>query len=649
VPIRNAPRTAVFISLGLIAMVVALYAPAARFDFLNYDDPDYVANAHVIQGLTMANVAWAFTSGSAANWFPLTWISHMIDRSLFGGAAGLHHLMNVALHALATVLLFAAMKRMTGAIWRSAFVALIFAVHPLHIESVAWVAERKDVLSAVFFFATIWAYVYYVERPSAARYGMVTLALCCALMSKPTTVTLPIVLVLLDEWPLKRDRAWLEKIPWFALAAAASVVTYVVQQNAGAVLAEEIPIALRLENAIVSYAVYLLKFFAPANLAVFYPYPASIPTSEFIGAGALLVTISGAIFKLHRRYLIVGWLWFVVTLLPMIGLIQVGLQSRADRYTYLPFTGLAIMLAWGVAELFAKRIAPAAVAASIGLIVVTFINLQNWRDSIALFRHAISVTEGNYIAYNNLGIALRRGGHVEESIPLFQSAIDAHPANAEAQDNLGEALLVENKFEEAAPHIGEALRLNPELAEAHINMGALLNKRGHYAEAAEQYRTALRLDPDNADAHAGLGVTLTELSRFDEALPQLIEASRAKPESADVHYNLGRLYGLAGRAADAIAEFNEAIRIDPANSEARFNLGTALASANRLPEAEDQFRAVVRLKPDYLNAHFNLASALASEGRYDDAIPEFSEVLRLNPNFQGARRALEYCRELRRR
>lgn len=653
---RNTALRTIWISLSLAILVLAIYAPVGRFTFLNYDDPDYVANPHVLEGFGTANLAWAFTSAHAANWVPFTWISHMIDRELFGDQAGLHHLMNVALHALGAVLLFAALRRMTGAEWRSAFVALILALHPLHVESVAWVAERRDVLSGVFFFGTLRVYAYYAARPTLARYAVVMALCCCALLSKPTAVTLPLVLLLLDYWPLQRSggrRLVLEKIPLAALSIAASVVTYVVQQSAGAVFgAAEIPLTMRLENALVSYGIYLLKFFVPASLAVFYPYPASIPVWQTFAAASALAAISAAVFLSRRRYLVTGWLWFLITLVPMIGLIQAGLQAHADRYTYLPLTGLAIMVSWGATELFETRrtaLAIAGVAAGIVMAATTCLNLQNWRDSIALFRHAIAVTDGNYVAYNNLGIALRRSGRVDESIPLFEAAIRADPAHAEAQNNLGEALLVESRPDQALPHITEALRLNPDLAEAHINLGTVLVGRGRLADAVEQYRTALRLNPENSEAHAGLGVVLTELGRFDEALPQLLETVRLDPWSGDAHYNLGRLYGLSGRAEDAIAEFRESIRLDPANAEAHFNLGTALAAKDRLADAEKEFRAALRLKPDYLNAHFNLASALASQGRYDDAIPEFSEVLRLNPYFGEARRGLEYCRQLRKR
>lgn len=647
------PRNTVWIPLALAAIVAVLYAPTAHFAFLNYDDPDYVANSHVLAGLTLANLRWAFTSAYAANWFPLTWISHMLDRNLFGHQPGAQHLMNVALHALATLLLYTALRRLTHQAWPSAFVALIFAIHPLHIESVAWVAERKDVLSAVFFFTAIWAYAIYSEHPSPFRYAAVTLAVCCALMSKPTTVTLPFVFLLLDYWPLRRTgprRLLLEKAPWIALSIAVSIVTYLVQQHAGAVFAAaEIPLALRLENAVVSYAIYLLKFFAPFDLAVFYPYPASIPVWQASAAAALLAAVSAAVFFAQRRYLVTGWLWFLGTLLPMIGLIQAGLQSRADRYTYLPLTGLAVMLAWGSSELWETRkpaLAIAAGAVAVAMIAATCANLQNWRDSITLFRHAIAVTQSNYVAYNNLGVALRRGGHIADSIPLFESAIRFHPSDVEAQNNLGEALMLVGHPDQALPHVLEALRLNPGLAEAHINLGALFNKRGQFDEGAKQYQLALHLDPENAEAHAGLGITLTELHRYEEALPQLLQAVHQKPDSADVHYNLGRLYGLAGRTGDAIAEFSATVQLDPANAQAHFNLGTAFAQQNRIPEAEQQFREAVHLNPADLNAHFNLASALATQGRYNEAIPEFSEVLRLDPNFTSARQALDECRRL---
>ena len=650
-------RRNLWIYLGLAIVVLAVYSEVRHFEFLNYDDPDYVDNAHVRAGLSLANAVWAFTSTDAANWFPLTWFSHMLDRDLFGVGSGADHLMNLLLHMLSALLLFAVMKQMTGAVWRSAFVALIFALHPLHIESVAWVAERKDVLSGLFFFATLWAYLNYVERRGIGRYMLLTLAFCCALMSKPTTVTLPFVLLLLDYWPLKRHgwtRLVLEKAPLIALSILASAITFIVQQRGGAVLsATQIPLSMRIGNALVSYITYLAQFFWPVNLAVFYPYPAAIPLRQEIAAGSILAAITAATLAARRGYLTVGWFWFLGTLLPMIGLIQAGVQSRADRYTYLPLTGLAIMLAWGLTEQLEPRawgkkaLAGASIAASIAMAAVTYANLQHWHDSISLFRHAIEVTDGNYIADNNLGVALRKTGRTAEAIPLFEAALSANPMHAEAQNNLGEALLLHSKVDQAIPHIVEALRLNPQLADAHVNLGAALNKSGRFAEAAEQYRIALQLQPENADAHGGLGATLTELDRSAEALPQLLEAIRIRPEYADAHYNLGRLFGLTGRTDEAIAQFSETIRLDPSSAEAHFNLGTAFASKDRMAEAVDQFRSAVRLQPDYMSAHFNLASALASEARYDEAIPEFSEVLRLKPDFREARQGLEYCLALR--
>ena len=651
--VLNKNRRWLWAYLGLVIVTFAVYSQVRHFEFVNFDDPDYVDNPHVRAGLSLAGAEWAATATDAANWFPLTWISHMLDRELFGGDSGSPHLMNVALHAIATLFLFAAMSRVTGMRSRSALVAAIFALHPLHIESVAWVAERKDVLSALFFFATMWAYARYVERRSVGRYIVAALLMCCGLMSKPTTVTLPFVLLLLDYWPFRRSggiRLWLEKIPLILLSIAASVVTFLVQRHGGAVLSlGEIPFGTRLANAAVSYAVYILNFLWPVNLAVFYPYPASIPPWKTIAAALALAAITVGVLLARKRYLIAGWLWFLGMLLPTIGLIQAGIQSRADRYTYLPLTGLAIMLVWGLAELLEPRLwgrkalAIASLAAIAALAWTTYFDLQPWHDSISLFRRALQVTQGNYLAANNLGVALRRSGRIQEAIPLFESAFRDNPAYAEAQSNLGEALLAESKVKEALPHILEALRLDPNLAVAHVNFGAALSRSGRFAEAAGQYQIALKLQPDQADAHAGLGIMLTELGRYPEALPELLEALQMQPRDANSHYNLGRLYGLMGRPDDAIDEFAETIHLDPNDPQAHFNLGTALAGKGRIDEAIEQFRVTARLSPGDLNAHFNLGSALATEGRYEEAIPEFSEVVRLNPAFADAQRALQYC------
>lgn len=642
-------------AFALLFLTIALYARTSRYDFVNYDDPDYTSNAHVRGGLTAENVEWAFTSSYAANWFPLTWISHLTDREVFADGSGGPHAVNFLLHAIATLLLFTLLNRMTHALWPSFFVAFVFAVHPLHVESVAWISERKDVLNGVFWMLALWAYLKFTERKTWTWYAVLVAAFVAGLMSKATIVTLPFVLLLLDWWPLRRtSRARLgqivtEKLPLIGISVIASIVTYLVQQRGGAVSTiDQIPLSLRISNALVSYVRYIADFFWPAKLAVFYPYR-SISLLEAAAAGFALIAI--AILALRRDYLAVGWLWFLGTLVPMIGLVQIGLQSRADRYTYIPLIGLAIMVGWGAAELFANH-RPVAIA--LGAVVcvawfaVAWIDVGYWRDSSSLFEHAIQVTDGNYVAYNNLGAAERRMNRLNEAMVNFEHALRIKPHYADAENNLGEALLAEGRAQEAIPHIMAALRFDSNLPEAHVNLGAALSRAGRYRDAEIEYRSALGLAPDSADAHGGLGVALTEQGEIDQAIPELAESVSIKPDDADGHYNLGRAFGLAGRIADAIPQFQETIRLQPANAEAHFNLGTALASKERMNEAVAQFAEAARLKPDYVAAHFNAGSALASLGRFDEAIREFSETLRLEPDFEQAKESLEYCRQLKR-
>ena len=402
-----------------------MYAQVGGFGFVNFDDPDYVAeNPHVRGGITADGVRWAFTSGDAANWFPLTRLSHMLDVELFGLRAGWHHLVNVLIHALAALLLFGFLNRATQARWPSALAAFLFALHPLHVESVAWIAERKDVLSALFWFLALWAYV-------RGRKWLVLAAFCLGLMAKLMIVTLPFVLLLMDVWPLRRPRAasliW-GKLPLFALSAAAAVATYLVQRESGAVQAlEQFPLGLRIENALVTYLVYLLRTIWPARLAAFYPYPAHIPLWQAALAAAPLAGITAAVLRLRRDrpYLAVGWLWFLGTLVPVIGLVQVGAQARADRYMYVPMAGLAIMLSWGIAELQWKW-APATAATFVAVcMALTAVQAGYWRSSETLFGHALDVTEGNYLAHHNLGVALAEDpSRTSEAIAQYQAALD---------------------------------------------------------------------------------------------------------------------------------------------------------------------------------------------------------------------------------
>jgi protein O-mannosyl-transferase len=613
---------------ALILAVLAIYAQVRHFEFTGYDDSEFVVNnPNLRDGLTPASIAWAFRTGYAANWFPLTWLSYMLGVGLYGLESGWHHLTNVFLHAINSILLFLVLLRLTGARWRSAFVALLFAIHPLHVEPVAWIAERKEVLSGLFWLLSIWAYVAYVKRPRFSAYILLLLAFCCGLMSKPMIVTLPFVLLLLDFWPLQRwdtaplRRLIIEKAPLFALAAIASVITFLVQKGAGAISsAAEVSFPLRIGNALVSYLAYILQFLWPARLAVLYPYVPQLPIWQAIGAAAVLAAIT-ALAVSHRKrrpYFAMGWFWFVGVLVPVIGLVQVGIQSRADRYMYIPLIGLSIIVVWGVGEIAERRAAVRPIAALAALVccaygVVAWSAAAYWRNTVILLRHTIEVTEDNWGA---LGI-------------------------------LSHALLRQNRVDEAMPYIAETLRLRPNLPEAHINFGAALSKRGDFNAAEAQYRKALELDPDSPDAHEGLGVVQSEKGQFSEALANLSAAEKGMPEDANKHYNLGRLYGLAGHPDMAAAEFAEAVRLQPEDAAARFNLGTAYAAQERFADASDQFREALRLKPNYLAARFNLGGALANLGRLDEAIGEFREVLRVQPDFPGAAQALETCLELK--
>jgi protein O-mannosyl-transferase len=621
-------RLDLWIALALALAVFAVYVQVRHFEFTGYDDPEFVINnLNLRDGLSPTSFAWAFRTGYAANWFPLTWLSYLLGVSLYGLDSGWHHLTNVFLHAMNSILLFFVLRRLTGARWRSAFVALLFAVHPLHVEPVVWVAERKEVLSGLFWMLSIWAYVAFVKRPRAGAYLLLVLAFCCGLMSKPMIVTLPFVLLLLDFWPLERwkNATWrrliLEKAPLLALAAAASVITLIVQKGEGAVASvAEVPLVFRIENALISYLDYVLQFLWPARLAVLYPYASQVPIWKVIGAAAVLAAITAlAISQRTRRpYFSVGWFWFAGVLVPVIGLVQVGIQSRADRYMYIPLIGLAVIAVWGLHEIAMRRaairpMAALGIAACCTYGAVAWYNAAYWRDTVTLFRHAISVTEDNWGA---LGV-------------------------------LSQALVRQNRVDEAMPYIDQALRLRPNLPETHINFGAALSERGDFDAAEAQYRKALQLDPNSADAHEGVGVIQTEKGRLDDALVNLTAAERAMPGDANKHYNLGRAYGLADHPDSAAAEFAEAVRLQPDDAAARFNLGTAYVAQERFSEAADQFREAVRLKPDYTSARFNLGGALASLGRLDEAMGEFREVLRVQPDFPGAAQALETCLELK--
>ena len=686
------------LGLGLALVTLAVFLPLAWQGFVNYDDSDYVTeNAHVKGGLRWAGIVWAFTSGHASNWHPLTWLSHMMDYQLFGLWGGGHHLVSVGLHIANTLLLLLLLRRMTGALWRSAVVAGLFALHPLHVESVVWASERKDVLSAFFFMLTLLAYVRYAEvrRPKAEGGGLESgvlgpesgrgdaggapralrfyaLALVCfalGLMSKPMLVTLPFVLLLLDYWPLQRlsassrhhsntpslhsvragaVRLVLEKVPFFLLAAASSVVTFLVQRRGGAV-STSLTVAERIANALVSYVRYIGKTLWPENLSVLYPHPGHWPVWQVIASGALLLTITAAALLLGRKkpYLAVGWLWFCGMLVPVIGLVQVGVQSMADRYTYLPLIGLFIMLVWGLCELIPRerpwRFKALAVVGGLSLAVcgaLTEHQIRFWRNSEALFTHAVQVTRNNYLAYNNLGFYLNGQGRTAEAMENYRMSLKINPAYEDALNNLGYALAAQKKFLEAIPLYEAALRSRPNHAEVHNNLGNALSEVGRIDEAIQHYLIALREKPTYADAHNNLGIALAMKGKLDEAIPHFRAAIRYKPDYASAHSNLGNAFAVQHKLAEAIEEYQTALRLKPEDPQAHNNLGNALSEQGKLEEAMKHYREALQLNADNPEAHFNLAIALLRQGQREEAVAHLKEALRLKPDYSQAQQQL---------
>jgi Flp pilus assembly protein TadD len=584
-----------WICLVLTLATLGVYGRVWTHEFIGLDDFNYIVrNPNVAGGLTASGVAWAFTTGYEGNWHPLTWLSHMLDVQLFGLGPGPHHLVNVLLHIASTLLLFGVLQRMTGHAWRSAVVAGLFALHPLHVESVAWAAERKDVLSTLFGMLTLWAYVTYVRRPSRGRYLAALGLFAVGLLAKPMLVTLPFVLLLLDFWPLGRasgradvaggaedgplieGRAALrlvaEKLPFLALTVVSSVVTFLVQQRAGAVAElEGYPMGHRVANAVVSYVAYLGKTFWPTALAIIYPYPPSLPAWSTLGSLALLIGVSVVAVLWARRhpYLPVGWFWYLGMLVPVIGLVQVGSQAMADRYTYMPSIGVFIVLTWGGHDLLARwryrHIARPAAAALALLVcaIVAGVQVGYWKSTASVWARAIAVTRDNFLVHYHLAGHLVQNGQTREALPHYVEALRINPAFMAARNNLGVTLASLGRIDEAIGHYTELIRLHPTYAEARNNL---------------------------ASALAGQG-------RNDEAIRELQEALKIAPDDAAVHFNLAALYRKTGRLTDAVRHYSAGLRSRPTYAEGYYRLGLVLAEQGRVDEAVRQMETAVRLEP----------------------------------------------------
>ncbi|MFN8600294.1 MAG: tetratricopeptide repeat protein [Candidatus Binatia bacterium] len=596
----------------LATSVLVAYAGVRQHDFVNFDDPEYVVqNRNVTSGLTFANVAWSLTAVHSANWHPLTWMSHMLDCSLYGLEPGGHHVTNVLLHALATVLLFLALRTMTGAPGRSAFVAALFALHPRNVESVAWISERKDVLSAVFWTGAMWAHAAYAQRSTLPRYLAVALLLALGLLAKPMVVTLPAALLLLDLWPLRRVRVAgigddaatdvrtpaplavpavvREYAPLFAIALAAAVVTFFAQRSSGAVATlAALPLGFRLQNAIVTYAGYLWSLLWPTQLAVFYPYR-TLPLAEVAAAMAVLIALTALAWRTRRAqpYLLVGWLWYLGTLVPVIGIVKAGDQAMADRFTYLPAIGIFLAATWAIADAASRdsrarrALVPAAVLVAIACLLTTRRQVEHWRDSVTLFRHALAVTSQNHLAELNLAAALVERGDVAAGLE----------------------------------HARAAQALRPDDVKALATLGTALARSGHGDEAESAYRRALRNDPDSVLAWLGMAVLHAERQQWADAERAYAEVLRREPEHAKAHAGLGFVLSAQGRHADAIAHYRAAIAADAKLLQAYNGLALALEATGDGDEALRVLESALDRAPDEQRLRVTYDAMLQAHGR----------------------------------
>jgi protein O-mannosyl-transferase len=554
------------VCIFLATIVWIVFGQTLRHDFINYDDNEYITeNVHVLNGLNWPDVKWAFTTGHTGYAHPVTWLTHQFDYQLYGAWAGGHHLTSLVIHTVNSLLLFFLFWRMTRDLWPSAFIAALFAIHPLHVESVAWVAERKDVLSGLFFLLTLHAYVAYAAKPEAWRYLLALCLFVLGILSKPMLVTVPCLLLLLDYWPLRRmtfpaskgdppgrfslGRLILEKVPFALIAAVWSLLTFAFQSTTGVVAKAHLGFAHRMANAVVSYTMYVWNTFWPEDLALFYPYPRTLPSGAVMVSAALLVLILVLCIAKRRSspYLMIGWLWFLGMLVPVIGFVQVGEQSRADRYTYLPQIGLCLLATWGTLELFAQWRRGRQVLAVMALVIITglttlsHLQASYWQNSETLWHHSLAVTSDNHIAENNLGNELMKKGQLDEAVVHLRKALAIFADYPEAHNNLGYALANKGNWAESITSYRAAVRIRPNYPKAHNNLAISLAELGKTDEALAEFREALRIDRDYQEAHCNLAIVLLRLGRRDEAVAHLREALRLKPDDAEVKAQLRQL------------------------------------------------------------------------------------------------------------
>jgi tetratricopeptide (TPR) repeat protein len=665
-PKKSAPtmtefRKILILSFGLAILVAGIFGQTFHHDFVNYDDPLYVyENPRVLGGLTPFNVAWSFTSSYATNWHPLTWLSHMLDVELYGLNPSGHHLTSVLFHALNAVLLFWLLRQLTGSLGPSFFAAAFFAVHPLRVESVAWIAERKDVLSGFFFLLTLLAYVRYARLPwSPWRYALVFFLFAAGLMAKPMLVTLPLILLLLDFWPLRRlapaksepafrwksfalsRRTILEKIPLLILVLGSCVATLLAQQEAVVSLAN-IPLAQRLANALVSCGVYLRQMVVPVDLAVLYPIPLKgvsfLPA--FLSALGLLA-ISGATWFHRRRYpyLLIGWLWYLIMLIPVLGVVQVGIQAHADRYTYLPHVGLFLGFVGLVADatgasLHRSRILAGAATLLLGILAfLAHAQTSRWRNSFSLWNHALSSTTQNAVAHNNLAVTFLNANRTPEAFTHYWEALKIQPYYADALSGLGSAFEQSGNLEKARLCYLQALDTDPRHVVARQNLGLILSRMGRIAEAVAEYEKALEICPDSAEIHYNVANALVESGQADEAIARYQKALDIDPRHTGAWYNLGQLFQNQKKWEEAVEAFRHVLKINPHDAEAYNALGSVFHQIGQGEQALAAYEKAVNLRPHYAEAHNNLAVLFSQIGRSSEAIVHAGKALEINPRF----------------
>ncbi|MCH7989123.1 MAG: tetratricopeptide repeat protein [Planctomycetes bacterium] len=676
------------IYLVLVVLTWIVFFQVRDFDFVNFDDGLYVfENEQVLSGVSWDSLLWTLgETGSkmTGSWHPLTWLSLMLDADLFDDDAGGFHLTSVLFHTANVLLLYALLRQMTGDHWKSGFVAALFAVHPMHVESVAWISERKDVLSTFFGLIALWAYARYAQRPGRKWYLIALAAFVLSLLSKQMLVTLPFVLLLLDYWPLRRIRwssssddddpvpetatenggpccpgqhwsrlLW-EKVPFMLLAVLFCLIA-VIGQGEAIVPLELFPITKRLNNAVVVYVIYVMKTAAPYDLACFYPHPESIPLWKSAGAVLLLVLTSiAAIAGARKRpYVLVGWLWYLGTLVPVIGLMQIGSQRMADRYTYIPSIGLFVAVSWLVPSLLpAGRVRRRILACFAAVTLVVFTGMAwkqtgHWKNGRSLFEHAVAVTERNDLAHGNLGMALELQGHLDEAIQHYEMALNIEPKYLPAHINLGILFSNQERYDESIQHYQAVVNLDPNHFQAHNNLGSILCDQNRFREAERALRRAVRLYPKSAIAHCNLGFSLIGQGRFDEANQIFLAAARIDPQYAvsdeDLstrHIQAGEKLAADGKFPEAIAQFRQALIRTPGKASAQYDLALALSESGNREEARELFLQVLVTLPEFSQAHNELGKLLLGQGNRDSAIVHFREAIRLDPDFEEAQENL---------